>query len=194
MLGFGKHVQSSWKERVHVVKETVKTVKCAVEWGQSMSKLAQVADDEAAAASEDGKDSQYPFQHNSGQLEYEGFIPSESTASSTHSTNTNTTTTTTSSPSKHHRHGKSAQPPVPLTEEQKRKLEADTAAKSMEALWRATKLEIESVERDVCDRVLSDSSCTRETRRRRCIALLKMGELWQEAHDNRAPSSSSDSP
>ncbi len=196
MLGFGKHFQSSWKERVHVVKETVKTVKCAVEWGQSMSKLAQIADEEAAA--EEGKDSQYPFQHHSGHLEYEGFAPAESTASASASASAppppSATNTTTTSPSKHNRHSKSAQPPVPLTEEQKRKLEADTAAKSMEALWRATKLEIESVERDVCDRVLSDSLCTRETRRRRCIALLTMGELWQEAHDNRAPLSSSDSP
>ena len=193
MLGFGKHFQSSWKERVHVVKETVKTVKCAVEWGQSMSKLAQIADDEAAADAEEGKDSQHPFQHHSGHLEYEGFVPTDSTASasspqasaaSASATTTTTTTTgekTVSSPTKHHRHGKSAQPPAPLTEEDKRKLEADTAAKSMEALWRATKLEIESVERDVCDRVLNDAACSRETRRRRCIALLKMGELWQEA-------------
>jgi hypothetical protein len=206
MLGFGKHVQSSWKERVHVVKETVKTVKCAVEWGQSMSKLAQIADEEAAA-NEDVKDSQYPFQHHSGHLEYEGFVPAEPTASAsaspqhsnsnpTSTTTTTTTTTTTSSVTKHPRHGKgsSAQPPVPLTEEEKRKLEADTAAKSMEALWRATKLEIESVERDVCDRVLGDPLCHRETRRRRCIALLKMGELWQDAHDKRATSKAPDSP
>jgi hypothetical protein len=194
MLGFGKHVQSSWKERVHVVKETVKTVKCAVEWGQSMSKLAQIADDEAAA-SEDGKDSQHPFQHHSGHLEYDGFVPAEATASASASASASATPPqATSSPSKHNRHGKasSAQPPVPLTDEEKRRLEADTAAKSMEALWRATKLEIESVERDVCDRVLSDPSCHRETRRHRCIALLKMGELWQEARDSRtSPSSSS---
>jgi hypothetical protein len=201
MVGFGKHVQSSWKERVHVVKETVKTVKCAVEWGQSMSRLAHAADEEAAAvaASEDGKDSQHPFQHNSGRLEYEGFVPSQAATSSSASASpsksaTNTTTTTTTSTSKQQRPGKPVQQFVPLTEEEKRKLEADTAAKSMEALWRATKLEIESVIRDVCDRVLSDPTSSRETRRRRCIALLKMGELWQEAHDKRAPLSSSDSP
>jgi len=160
-----------------------------------MSKLAQIADEEAAA-SEEGKDSQYPFQHHSGHLEYEGFVPSEPTASASASAPppSSTTNITTSSPSKHHRHSRSSQPPAPLTEEQKRKLETDTAAKSMEALWRATKLEIESIERDVCDRVLSDPLCSRETRRRRCIALLKMGELWQEANDNRGPSSFSDSP
>ncbi|CAF3214356.1 unnamed protein product [Rotaria sp. Silwood2] len=200
MLGFGKHVQSSWKERVHVVRETVKTVKCAVEWGQSMSKLAQIADEEAAANSEEGKDSQYPFQHHSGHLDYEGYVPSESTASASASASASpppsNTNTATSSPVKHNRHGKSpaTQQPLQLTEEEKRKLEADTAAKSMEALWRATKLEIESIERDVCDRVLNDPLCLRETRRRRCVALLKMGELWQEAHDNRATSSPSGSP
>ena len=63
----------------------------------------------------------------------------------------------------------------------------------MEALWRATKLEIESIERDVCDRVLNDPTCHRETRRRRCIALLKMGELWQEAHDKRTTATSTTS-
>ena len=194
MLGFGKHVQSSWKERVHVVKETVKTVKCAVEWGQSMSKLAQIADDEAAA-SEDGKDSQSPFQHHSGHLEYEGFVPSppDATASSSPSPPSQATASSTS-PSKNPRAGGKAsasQPPVPLTEEDKRKLEADTAAKSMEALWRATKLEIESIERDVCDHVLNDSTCSRETRRRRCIALLKMGDLWQESRDPHTASGSS---
>ncbi|CAF1272535.1 unnamed protein product [Rotaria sordida] len=202
MLGFGKHVQSSWKERVHVVKETVKTVKCAVEWGQSMSKLAQIADEEAAANLEQGKDPQYPFQHHSGHLDYEGYVPSESTASATppppppsSSQPSSHTNRATSSPVKHNRHGKSlsTSQPSQLTEEEKRKLEADTAAKSMEALWRATKLEVESIERDVCDRVLNDSLCSRETRRHRCIALLKMGELWQEAHDNPAASSSSSS-
>lgn len=196
MLGFGKHMQSSWKERVHVVKETVKTVKCAVEWGQSMSRLAQAVDDDSTIT-EDGKDSQHPFQHHAGQLEYEGYVPPEPTASAEPTPSTATATTAAAadtSPSKHHRHKKSAQPPVPLTDEQKRKLEADTAAKSMEALWRATKLEIESIERDVCDRVLNDPTSPRETRRRRCIALSTMGELWQEARDSRAAASFSDSP
>ena len=192
MLGFGKHVHSSWKERVHVVKETVKTVKCAVEWGQSMSRLAQAAGEEATASDEES--SQHPFRHHSGHLEYEGHIPTESATSA--SLSRSHTNTTTSSPVKHNRSGKSSslQPPAPLTEEEKRKLEVDTAAKSMEALWRATKLEIESVERDVCDRVLGDSSYSRETRRRRCVALLRMGELWQRARKDRTSSSSSSSP
>ena len=179
VVGFGKHFQSSWKERVHVVKETVKTVKCAVEWGQSMSKLAQIADDDAAGEA-DGTNSQQPFTHHSGHLEYEGYVPpapSETASASPKKVST--------------RSSKASQPVAPLSEEDKRKLEADIAAKSMEALWRATKLEIESVEREVCDRVLSDTSCSRETRRRRCLALAKIGELWQNASPSLSSASSS---
>jgi hypothetical protein len=165
ILGFGRLVQSSWKDHIHVIKETVLTVKSAVEWGQSMSKLAQIADEES-------NDPQSSFQHHSGHLEYSGFIPSESTPNTT-------------SPVKAEQHHKSSgQVIVPLTDEEKRHLEADTAAKSMEALWCATKLEIESIERDVCDRVLNDSSSTRELRRHRCIALSKIGEVWQQASSN----------
>lgn len=168
MINFGKHFQSSWKERVHVVKETVKTVKCAVEWGQSMSKLAQIADEEAAE-NEQTTDSQMPFTHHSGHLEYEGFVPKNEPPPPP-------------SPEKSVRQKKtSGQNSLQLTEEEKRKIEVETATKSMEALWRATKLEIESVERDVCDKVLSDSRCSKETRRRRCIALLTVGDLWQQA-------------
>jgi hypothetical protein len=177
LVGHGKHFKSTWKDRAHVVKETVKTVKCAVQWGQSMSKLARAAEQESND-SPDGNDSQHPFQHHSGHLEYSGFVPPEATASASPSYSSRSSTP----PVRHRSQRKSsAQPMVPLTDEEKRRLEADTAAKSMEALWRATKLEIESIQRDVCDRVLNDSSCPRDIRRRRCIALSKLGELWQEA-------------
>ncbi|CAF3610503.1 unnamed protein product [Rotaria sordida] len=171
ILGYGKYVQTSWKDRIHVVKETVKTIKCAVQWQQSMSKLANIADEES-------NDSQNPFQHHSGHLEYSGFIPSESTASAS-STNSNVNIT---SPVKHKQKDKSSTKSiVPLTDEEKHKLEIDTATKSMETLWRAAKLEIECIQREVCDQVLNDSSCSREIRRHRCKALSKIGELWQEA-------------
>ena len=176
IMGFGKQFQSSWKDRVHVVRETVRTVKCAIQLGQSMSRLAQVADEES-------NESETPFQHHSGHLEYNGFTPPEPTASATPPVSTPT------SPVKAKPSRKSAaQPIVPLTDEDKRKLEADTVAKSMEALWRAVKLEIESVERDVCDRVLNDPSCSRELRRSRCKALSKLGELWQQASSNNSSS------
>ena len=177
IIGYGKTVHSSWKDRIHVVKETVKTVKCAVQWGQSVSKLSQAAENEEPDVS------QTPFQHHSGHLEYNGFTPPESTASATPSPPPpppppSATTVPVSEKSTRKSSVKSV---VPLTDEEKRVLEADVAAKSMEALWRATKLEIESVERDVCDRVLNDSTCPRELLRRRCQALSKIGELWQHA-------------
>ncbi|CAF2385707.1 unnamed protein product [Rotaria sp. Silwood2] len=171
ILGYGKNVQTLWRDRAHVIKETVKTVKCAVQWHQSMSKLANVTDEES-------NDSQYPFQHHSGHLEYSGFTPSEPTIS-TSSINSNANMTP---PMKHKQKTKSStRSIVPLTDEEKRQLETDTATKSMEALWRATKLEIESIQRDVCDQILNELSCPREIRRRRCKALSKMGELWQQA-------------
>ena len=177
MVGSYNHFKSTWKHRAHVVKETVRTVKSAVQAGQSMSKLAQVAEQESND-SQNGNDSQYPFQHHSGHLEYSGFIPPETTASASPTYSNRSSTPPVKSRSSRK---SSAQPVVPLTDDEKRRLEADTAAKSMEALWRVIKLEIESVERDVCDQVLNDTSCPRDIRRRRCVALSKLGELWQQA-------------
>lgn len=191
MIGFGKHMHSAWKEHAHIVKETIKTVKSAIQWGQSMSKLAQAtSEDEENSPSS----SSPPFTHHSGHLEYSGYTPPASPpppTSTSPSTSPSTSSTATATPNEKNissassnrirsaRKG-SAQPVVPLTEEQKRQLEADTAAKSMDALWRAVKLEIESVQRDVCDRVLNDQQCPRDLLRRRCIAVAKLGELWQE--------------
>lgn len=171
-IGFGKHLYSSWKENAHVVKETIKTVKSAIQWGQSMSRLAQATNDDDESAS--AESSQAPFTHHSGHLEYSGYVPPSPPPSAERSPTASSSTRIRSA-----KKG-SAQAITPLTDEQKRQLEADTAAKSMEALWRAVKWEIESVERDVCDRVLNDQSCPRDLLRRRCVALAKIGELWQD--------------
>ena len=88
-----------------------------------MSKLSQITDDEQM-------ESLSPFQHHSGHLEYSGFTPSEEPAASPTPSNLNTAT----KPKQQRK--SSAQVVVPLTDEDKRKLEADLAAKSMEALWR----------------------------------------------------------
>ena len=58
LLGYGKHFHSTWRERAHVIKETVKTIKSAVQWGQSMSRLAQASNDENET---DDQQSQSPF-------------------------------------------------------------------------------------------------------------------------------------
>lgn len=68
----------------------------------------------------------------------------------------------------------------------------------MEALWRGSKLEVESVLREVCDRVLEPSvteledimninptgssmNILDEVKRRRCTALGVLGEVYQKA-------------
>lgn len=59
-----------------------------------------------------------------------------------------------------------------------RKLEQEAATKGMEALWMGSKLEVQSVIREVCDVVLAEE-VERERRRRRCIALDALGEVYE---------------
>ncbi|RKO91127.1 X-domain of DnaJ-containing-domain-containing protein, partial [Blyttiomyces helicus] len=60
------------------------------------------------------------------------------------------------------------------------KLESEAASKGLEAIWRGSKLEVESVLRDVCDRVLMDEqSVSREVRRRRAEALRVLGQIYE---------------
>ncbi|KAL2913267.1 DnaJ-like protein [Polyrhizophydium stewartii] len=60
------------------------------------------------------------------------------------------------------------------------KLEFEAATKGLEALWRGSKLEVESVLRDVCDEVLGESPGTNvEVRRRRATALRVLGEVYE---------------
>lgn len=58
-----------------------------------------------------------------------------------------------------------------------RKLEMEAATKGMEALWMGSKLEVQSVIREVCDVVAGEGD--RERRRRRCIALDVLGEVYE---------------
>ena len=114
-LGFGKRLQSNIKEKTHIFKETVGTVRTVMEWHSSMTKLS------ASENAEEGKE---------------------------------------------------------VTDEEKKRLESDTLSKSHAALWRGIKLEIESVIREVCDEVLDKDVISREERRRRCIALGVIGEVY----------------
>lgn len=152
--GRTRHFHSACQEKAHVVRETFRTLKSAVKWGQSVSRLAQ-------ATEGDTDEESLEINRNAARLEYSG---SESQEKS------KTVKTRRKSSSKAH---------LPLTVEQKQELEADMVTKSMQALWQAVKLEVESVEREVCDKVLNDSSCDRDILRRRCFALSKIGHLWQ---------------
>jgi len=49
----------------------------------------------------------------------------------------------------------------------------------LETLWKGSKLEVESVLREVCDRVLSDPTVPKSTLRRRAEALKIVGSVYE---------------
>ncbi|TPX71691.1 hypothetical protein SpCBS45565_g00756 [Spizellomyces sp. 'palustris'] len=60
------------------------------------------------------------------------------------------------------------------------KLEYEAASKGLEALWRGSKLEVEAVLREVCDKVLGEETETsKEVRRRRAEALRVLGQVYE---------------
>lgn len=58
-----------------------------------------------------------------------------------------------------------------ISEERKKELEEEAARKGLRALFKGAKLEVESVIREVCDRILEDPKITREKSRKRAVAL-----------------------
>ncbi|KAI8074011.1 X-domain of DnaJ-containing-domain-containing protein [Gongronella butleri] len=88
-----------------------------------------------------------------------------------------------------------------LSDEERQRLETEAAEKGLQAIWRGSKLEVESVLRDVCDVVLSDATASKETRKQRAIALKIIGGIFQKVRldvtpeiqldkENKRPSSS----
>ncbi|KAE8241071.1 hypothetical protein A4X13_0g7576 [Tilletia indica] len=65
-----------------------------------------------------------------------------------------------------------------LTEERRRQLEEAAAEKGMRALFKGAKLEVESVIREVTEKVLYDASVNKETQRLRALALGIVGEVY----------------
>ena len=61
------------------------------------------------------------------------------------------------------------------------KLEQEAAEKGMEALWRGSKLEVESVLRQVCDETLGNEDVDIEIRKRRATALYVLGKVYENA-------------
>ncbi|KAI9311481.1 X-domain of DnaJ-containing-domain-containing protein [Dichotomocladium elegans] len=74
-----------------------------------------------------------------------------------------------------------------LTEEQRSKLEEQAAQKGLEAIWRGSKLEVESVLRDVCDKVLTDPAVSKETRKNRAVALKIIGGIFSKVRADVSP-------
>lgn len=65
-----------------------------------------------------------------------------------------------------------------LTPEEKKKLEEQAAEKGIQALFKGTKLEIESVLRETCDRVLEDLTISRSKAQMRAVAMQILGESY----------------
>ncbi|KAF8885216.1 X-domain of DnaJ-containing-domain-containing protein [Infundibulicybe gibba] len=65
-----------------------------------------------------------------------------------------------------------------LSPEEKKKLEEQAAEKGLQALFKGTKLEVESVLRETCDRVLGDPNITRGKAQLRAVALQILGEAY----------------
>ncbi|ORX92770.1 DnaJ-domain-containing protein [Basidiobolus meristosporus CBS 931.73] len=59
-------------------------------------------------------------------------------------------------------------------------LEEQAAQKGLNAIWRGSKLEVESVIRDVCDKVLGDRSCPRPVIKKRAQALKMIGHIFEK--------------
>ncbi|RCH82058.1 hypothetical protein CU097_003061 [Rhizopus azygosporus] len=74
-----------------------------------------------------------------------------------------------------------------LTEDEIHRLTAETTTKGLEALWKGSKLEIESVLREVCDKVLSDPTVSKETLRNRALGLRIMGSIYSKVKADVTP-------
>ncbi|GAB5589545.1 DnaJ-like protein [Umbelopsis nana] len=66
-----------------------------------------------------------------------------------------------------------------LSEEERNKLEEEAAQKGLKAIWRGSKLEVESVLRDVCDLVLGDPKASKDLVQKRAAALKIIGNVYQ---------------
>merc|ERR1712093_504190 len=76
-----------------------------------------------------------------------------------------------------------------LTEEKKKELEEKAATKGLAALFKGAKLEVESIIREVCDRILSEKGMSEAQLDRRATALQILGEVYAfvKKHQSEAP-------
>ncbi|KAG4430213.1 hypothetical protein IFR05_014299 [Cadophora sp. M221] len=70
------------------------------------------------------------------------------------------------------------------TDEKKSEYERRVTGKILNAAWRGSKFEIQSVLRDVCDEVLNDKKVSMAKRLERAQALVISGEIYQKAKRN----------
>ncbi|KAF9321581.1 hypothetical protein BG000_004111 [Podila horticola] len=67
----------------------------------------------------------------------------------------------------------------PMDEAAKKALEEAAASKGLRALWKGSKLEVEGVLRDVCDKTLSDPTVPKTTLIKRASALKMIGAVFE---------------
>jgi len=72
-----------------------------------------------------------------------------------------------------------------LSAEEKKRLEEQAAEKGLQALFKGTKLEIDSVLRETCDRVLNDPAISRNTAVLRAAALQILGDVFAAVRNER---------
>ncbi|KAH9018544.1 DnaJ-domain-containing protein [Lactarius hengduanensis] len=72
-----------------------------------------------------------------------------------------------------------------LSPEEKKRLEEQAAEKGLQALFKGAKLEIDSVIRETCDRVLNDSSISRDKAVLRAVALQILGSAFAAVRNER---------
>ncbi|KAF8152371.1 X-domain of DnaJ-containing-domain-containing protein [Crassisporium funariophilum] len=65
-----------------------------------------------------------------------------------------------------------------LSPEEKKRLEEQAAEKGLQALFKGTKLEVESILRETCERVLSDPGITSQKAQLRAVAMQMLGEAY----------------
>lgn len=65
-----------------------------------------------------------------------------------------------------------------LSEEDRKKLEEKAAAKGLTALFKGCKLEVESVVREVCDRIIYDTNISKDVASKRVAALDILGRVY----------------
>lgn len=70
-----------------------------------------------------------------------------------------------------------------ITADQKEKLTEEATKKGIFALWQGSKLEVESVLRSVCDKVLSEPTCDKVLLRRRAEGLSYIGEIYKNVKE-----------
>ncbi|PVU94859.1 hypothetical protein BB560_005906, partial [Smittium megazygosporum] len=65
-----------------------------------------------------------------------------------------------------------------ISDEERAKLQDEAMRKGLDAMWRGGKLEIEAILRDVCDKVLYDSSVPKPICKKRAVALKILGKAY----------------